>query len=83
MYDLPDTAAVLQSLKVDNASFALLPYDAPEDMLPCRIIGDGNCLPDVVVFSCLGQNSTEVRMRVAQKLAENEVYYPKGKRMTT
>ena len=62
---------------MDNSSFALLPYDAPEDMLACRIIGDGNCLPCCGSLFLFGTEncSTEVRMRVAYELAEKEVYY--------
>ncbi|KAK7467875.1 hypothetical protein BaRGS_00036880, partial [Batillaria attramentaria] len=67
----------------DLLSQCLYPTDAPVDLMPVRIFGDGNCLPRCGSLLASGSEHTlyeEMRVRIAVELAVHEDHYLAGPR---
>lgn len=83
MYDLPDVlqGGTVEKLQVDESAYTLYPDDAPQEMLPCAITGDGNCLPRCGSLFVFGSqnHATEIRIRTVVELAAYEEYYTRDK----
>ena len=58
-------------------SLSLYPQDAPKDIIPVKIIGDGNCIfrsDNDAVFASENAH-VELRVRTAKEMAANEELY--------
>ena len=62
---------------VDKISQKLYPHNAPQDLLPRFICGDGNCLCRTfsVVTFCTEHRHKEVRVRIACEAVLNSSFY--------
>ena len=50
---------------LDHHAASLLPADLLNDLRPCKVYGDGNCLFEVLLFLCCGDESWHVEFRIA------------------
>ncbi|XP_021349427.1 uncharacterized protein LOC110447813 [Mizuhopecten yessoensis] len=64
--------------QLDNVASSLYPHeDAPDDFVPIRTVGDGNCLPRVGSLFAFGneKHHNEIRVRMFIELCRYEHYY--------
>ena len=75
-YSLPKPAQP-RKCRLDSEAISLYPPDAPADLIPIRIVGDGNCLPRCASVFVFGteRNHVEIRVRMAVELAAHPTEY--------
>ena len=62
---------------LDLVALHYKPNDAPQDLVPCKIYADGNCLPRTLSFICFHSENmhTEMCVRLVYESVLNAKYY--------